>query len=71
MRGYWTLKAGALDSPLWRTRFGRDNGPVVKTDYEPNGNDVVPYKVRRVSALCTDTHTNGTGLTCGHKTERL
>jgi hypothetical protein len=71
MSGYWTLKVGALDSLLWRTRFGRDNGPVVKTDYEPNDNDDVPYKVRRVPALCTDTHTNMIGLICDHKTERL
>jgi hypothetical protein len=29
-RGYWKWKAEALDRPLWRTRFGRVCGPVVK-----------------------------------------
>jgi hypothetical protein len=48
MRGYWTLKAGALDTTQWGTRCGREYGPVVKTDYEPNENDIVPYKLRRV-----------------------
>ena len=27
-RGYWKLKKEALDRILWRTRFGRDCGPV-------------------------------------------
>jgi len=39
------LKAWALDCTQWRTRFGRDYG----LGYEPNENDIVPYKVRRVS----------------------
>jgi hypothetical protein len=26
---YWKLKEEALDRTLWRTRFGRGNGPVV------------------------------------------
>jgi len=30
MRGYWNLKDDALDCTLWRTRFGRGYGPVVK-----------------------------------------
>jgi hypothetical protein len=30
--GYWILKEEALDRTLWRTRFGRGYGPVVKTD---------------------------------------
>jgi hypothetical protein len=30
MRGYWMLKEEALDRSLWRTRFGRDYGPVVR-----------------------------------------
>jgi hypothetical protein len=28
-KGYWKLKEEALDYTLWRTRFGRDYGPVV------------------------------------------
>jgi hypothetical protein len=31
-RRYRKLKEEALDRTLWRTRFGRGNGPVVKTD---------------------------------------
>jgi len=29
MRGYWKLKAAALDRSLWRTGFGSDSGPVM------------------------------------------
>jgi hypothetical protein len=29
VRGHWELKE-ALDRTPWRTRFGRDNGPVVR-----------------------------------------
>jgi hypothetical protein len=29
-RGYWKLKEEALDRTLWRSRFGRGNGPVVR-----------------------------------------
>jgi len=29
-RRYWKLKEEALDRILWRTRFGRDCGPVVR-----------------------------------------
>jgi hypothetical protein len=29
-RGYWNLKEEALDGTLWRTRFGRGYGPVVR-----------------------------------------
>jgi hypothetical protein len=29
-RRYWKLKEEALDRTLWRTRFGRDYGPVVR-----------------------------------------
>jgi hypothetical protein len=29
-RGFWTLKEEALDRILWRTRFGRDYGIVVR-----------------------------------------
>jgi hypothetical protein len=32
-KGKWKLKKEALDRTLWRTRFGRGYGPVVKTDY--------------------------------------
>jgi hypothetical protein len=32
-REYCKLKKAALDCSLWRTRFGRGCGPVVKTDY--------------------------------------
>ena len=29
-RGYWKLKEEALDHTVWRTRFGRCCGPVVR-----------------------------------------
>ena len=29
-RGYWRLKEEAIDHSLWRTRFGRGCGPVVR-----------------------------------------
>jgi hypothetical protein len=29
-RGYWKLKEEALDRIVWRNRFGRGYGPVVK-----------------------------------------
>jgi len=35
-RGYWKLKKAALDFIVWRTRFGRCYGPVLKTDFEMN-----------------------------------
>ena len=31
--GYSHLKKEALDRTMWRARFGRGFGPVVKTDY--------------------------------------
>jgi hypothetical protein len=33
-RGYWGLKQEALDCTLWRTRFGRSYGPVVRQTTE-------------------------------------
>ena len=33
-RGYWKLKEEALDRNLWRTRFGRGYGPVVRQTAE-------------------------------------
>jgi hypothetical protein len=33
-RGYWKLKENALDRILWRTRFGRGYGPVVRQTTE-------------------------------------
>jgi hypothetical protein len=33
-RGYWKLKKEALDRTLWRTRFGRGYGPVVRQTAE-------------------------------------
>jgi hypothetical protein len=33
-RRYWKLKEEALDRTLWRTRFGRDYGPVVRQSTE-------------------------------------
>jgi hypothetical protein len=33
-RGYWKLKEEALDRTLWRTRFGRGYGPVVRQTAE-------------------------------------
>jgi hypothetical protein len=32
-RGYSQLKEGALDRTMWRNRFGRGFGPVIKTEY--------------------------------------
>jgi hypothetical protein len=32
--GYWKLKEEALDCILWRTRFGRGYGPVVRQTTE-------------------------------------
>jgi hypothetical protein len=29
-RGYWKLKEEALDHTVWRTRFGRSYGPVMR-----------------------------------------
>jgi hypothetical protein len=33
-RRYWNLKEEALDRSLWRTRFGRGYGPVVRQTAE-------------------------------------
>jgi len=33
-RGYWQLKEEALDRTLWKTRFGRCYGPVVRQTAE-------------------------------------
>jgi hypothetical protein len=33
-RGYWKSKEEALDRTLWRTRFGRGYGPVVRQTTE-------------------------------------
>jgi hypothetical protein len=33
-RRYWKLKGEALDGTLWRTRFGREYGPVVRQTAE-------------------------------------
>jgi hypothetical protein len=33
-RRYWKLKEAALDRTLWRTRFGRGYGPVVRKTTE-------------------------------------
>jgi hypothetical protein len=32
--GNWTLKEEELDRTLWRTRFGRDYGPVIRQTTE-------------------------------------
>jgi len=34
MRGQWKLEEGALDPALWRTRFGRVYGSVVRRTAE-------------------------------------
>jgi hypothetical protein len=31
---YWKLKEAALDRTLWRTRFGRGYGPIVRQTTE-------------------------------------
>jgi hypothetical protein len=36
-RRYWKLKEEALDRTLWRTRFGRGYGPVVRQTAERRG----------------------------------
>jgi hypothetical protein len=36
-RKYWKLKEEALDGILWRTRFGRDYGPVLRKTTERMG----------------------------------
>jgi hypothetical protein len=33
-RGYWKLKEEALERTVWRTRFGRGYGPVVRQTAE-------------------------------------
>jgi hypothetical protein len=33
-RRYWKLNEEGLDHPLWRTRFGRGYGPVVRQTTE-------------------------------------
>jgi hypothetical protein len=33
-REYWKFKEKALDLPLWQTRFGRGQGPVVRRTEE-------------------------------------
>jgi hypothetical protein len=33
-RGFWKLKEEALDRTMWRTRFGRGYGPVVRQTTE-------------------------------------
>jgi hypothetical protein len=33
-RGYWKLMEETLDRSLWRTRFGRGYGPVLKQTTE-------------------------------------
>jgi hypothetical protein len=33
-RRYWILKEEAPDRILWRTRFGRDYGPVIRQNTE-------------------------------------
>jgi hypothetical protein len=33
-RGYWKLKAEALDRSQWRSRFGRGYGPIVRQTAE-------------------------------------
>jgi hypothetical protein len=41
MTGYWKLKEEVLDRTLWRTRFGRGCGPVVRLSTE--GISYLPY----------------------------
>ena len=40
-KGYWELKEEALGRSLWRTRYGRGCGPVVRqtTDYDDDHED--------------------------------
>ena len=40
-RGYWNLKEEALDRTLWKTRFRREYGPVLKqtTELKRSGTD--------------------------------
>jgi hypothetical protein len=41
-RGYWKLKEEAPDCTLWRTRFERGCGPVVKTEYRVTNKNANP-----------------------------
>jgi hypothetical protein len=60
-RGYLKLKEKALDCTLWRTRFGRVRGPVIR-DYRMNEritSNFHPVKILlithwKVIFLCTD-----------------
>jgi hypothetical protein len=42
-RGYWKLKAEAVDHTVWRTRFGRAFESLGKTDYVLNGSTRMKY----------------------------
>jgi hypothetical protein len=54
---YWKLKEEALDRTLWRARFGRGYGPVVRqTDYRMNEIVNIPTNVVRIIA-CKSTVT--------------
>ena len=44
--GYWKLNAEALDRTIWRTRFGRAYGSLVKTDCVLNGSTGMKYSAR-------------------------
>jgi hypothetical protein len=39
-RRYWKLREEALDRTMWRTRFGRGYGPVVRQTAESNEMEV-------------------------------
>jgi hypothetical protein len=52
-RGYWKLKAVALDDILWRTHFERGCGPVVRQTTEWMNKWVVTIKKFHFSTLYT------------------
>jgi hypothetical protein len=55
-RRYWKLKEEALDRTLWRTRFGREYGPVTRQDYSMN-EFFMPY-----SLVCSTSPTSYSGI---------
>jgi hypothetical protein len=57
-RVYWELKKEALDRTLWRTRFGRGYGPVVRLTaywwHVPILMEIIPLYFNKSMAFCMD-----------------
>jgi len=56
-RGYWKLKREALERSLWRTRFRRGYGPVVR---QKENKRYSFYTFRATSAFFREVDNNGT-----------